>query len=341
MGVDGMRVDAIWGISKDPEFGNDSPNPDFHGDPEAYGAFIHDHCKMGPHFQEYLHELASVCDEYDDKQMVFEFYPDEKLGDIYQQYRQVLTAHPKASAFFMEYRQDEWHAEHVGQKIENYLQAADSAKPFFCVGNHDQPRIASRLGTERARALHFLNLLTPGVSVMYYGDEIGMTNGELTADDIQDNFSPAHSVIDSRDLERTPMQWDDTQFAGFSSVQPWLPVHTNAAKTNVLTQAMHPDSLLHLHRQLLHLRRSMPVLQRGTLEVINTGNGFVLGIKRELGSEQAYIYINFADAPQHFFIPEHTEIIASTHPYCSTINNNQQLTIQKYCGVLLLPQNNG
>ena len=103
---------------------------------------------------------------------------------------------------------------------------------------------------------------------------------------------------------------------------------------------MHPDSLLHLHRRLLHLRRSMPILQRGTLEVINTGNGFVLGIKRELNSERAYIYINFADAPQHFFIPENTEIIASTHPYCSTIDNNQQLTIQKYCGVLLLPQNN-
>ena len=122
---------------------------------------------------------------------------------------------------------------------------------------------------------------------MYYGDEIGMTNGELTSEDIQDNFSPANSVIDSRDLERTPMQWDDTQFAGFSSVQPWLPVHANATKTNVLTQAMHPDSLLHLHRRLLHLRRSMPVLQHGTLEVINTGNGFVLGIKRELGSERA------------------------------------------------------
>ena len=219
MSVDGMRVDAIWGISKDPEFNDDSPNPDFHGDPEAYGAFIHDHCKMGPHFQEYLHELASVCDEYDDKQMVFEFYPDEKLGDIYQQYHKVLTAHPKASAFFMEYRQDEWHAEHTEQKIEKYLQAAGLAKPFFCVGNHDQPRVASRLGMERARALHFLNLLTPGISVMYYGDEIGMTNGELTTEDIQDNFSPVHSTIDSRDLERTPMQWDDTRFAGFSEVK--------------------------------------------------------------------------------------------------------------------------
>ena len=54
--------------------------------------------------------------------------------------------------------------------------------------------------------------------MVYYGDEIGMTNGKLTADDIQDNFSPANSVVDSRDLERTPMQWNDSQFAGFSSV---------------------------------------------------------------------------------------------------------------------------
>ena len=74
--------------------------------------------------------------------MVFEFYPDEKLGDIYQQYHQVLTA-TEGVAYFMEYRQDEWHAEHTGQKIENYLPGGSSAKPFFCVGNHDQPRIAS------------------------------------------------------------------------------------------------------------------------------------------------------------------------------------------------------
>ena len=52
MGVDGMRVDAIWGISKDPDFKDDSPNPDFYGSPNDYGAFVHDHCKMGPHFQE-------------------------------------------------------------------------------------------------------------------------------------------------------------------------------------------------------------------------------------------------------------------------------------------------
>ena len=165
-----------------------------------------------------------------------------------------------------------------------------------------------------------------------------MTNGELTADDIQDNFSPANSAIDSRDLERTPMQWDDTQFAGFSSVQPWLPVHANATKTNVLTQAMHPDSLLHLHRRLLHLRRSMPVLQRGTLEVINTGNGFVLGIKRELGSERACIYINFADQDQtiHPLEPVTIQAATSSQPVAHN-TDSQTIVIARYGGLLMKP----
>ena len=180
----------------------------------------------------------------------------------------------------MEYRQDEWHAERTGQKIENYLQAAGSAKPFFCLGNHDQPRIASRLGTERARTLHFLNLLTPGASVMYYGDEIGMTNGELTAKDIQDNFSPVHSTIDSRDLERTPMQWDDTRFAGFSEVKPWLPVNKNRTFVNVNNEKSSPMSMLNLHRALLRLRQEFPIIKNGTLNIVssdNTGNRFILG----------------------------------------------------------------
>ena len=269
MGVDGMRVDAIWGISKDPEFGDDSPNPDFYGDPEAYGAFIHDHC--------------------------------------------------------------------TGQKIENYLRAAGSARPFFCVGNHDQPRVRSRLGFERARALQFLNLLCPGVSVIYYGDEIGMTNGELTADDIHDNFSPANSAIDSRDLERTPMQWDDTQFAGFSDVKTWLPVNKNRTFINVTEEKKNSYSILNLHRNLLQLRKDMPIFRDGSLEIIHsTGNGYILGIKRELDNERAYIFINFADAPQSFFIPEDAEIITSTHSLDLIFKEKNNLTIPGYCGILLI-----
>ncbi len=326
MGVDGMRVDAIWGISKDPELGDDSPNHDFYGDPDSYGAFIHDHCKHGLHFQDYLCELASVCDEYDDRQMVFEFYPDEKLGDIWSQYTEVIQAHPRASAFFMEHRQNDWHAEHTGWNIVNYLSSVGSNLPFFCVGNHDQPRIVSRLGFERARALQFLNLLCPGVSVIYYGDEIGMENGELADTDIRDNFSPSHTPADSRDLERTPMQWNAARYAGFANVQPWLPVHKNRHRVNVAAQLNDEASLLHLHRRLLRLRRELPIISRGTLKKIDTDNGFVLGFRREFEGQRAYVFVNFANSEQTASVPEPGELLITTDNDVHLDNNTLVLS---------------
>lgn len=334
MGVDGMRVDAIWGISKDPALRDDPTNPQFDGPPDAYGAFRHTHCKYGPHFQEYLHELASVCDEYDDRHMVFEFYPDEQLGDIYDQYQAVLQAHPRGSAFFMEHRQDEWHAEHTGQAIARYLAAAGPALPFFCVGNHDQPRVASRLGAARARALQFLNLTCPGVSVVYYGDEIGMENGQLSDDEVRDTFSPNHLPQDSRDRARTPMQWANAPHAGFSCAEPWLPVHDNHLTVNVLTQAKQPDSLLQLQRSLLKLRHTLPLLSRGSTEPYLTGNGYVLGLRHYLEAEEAVVLVNFADAPQDITLPAPATLLIATD---STVEHYEtSLRLPGYGAALLM-----
>jgi len=166
-----------------------------------------------------------------------------------------------------------------------------------------------------------------------------MTNGELTADDIQDNFSPANSVVDSRDLERTPMQWNDSQFAGFSSAKPWLPVNENHTKVNVDSEKIANDSLLNMHRKLLKLRQALPILKNGSLSIVeNTGNGFILGLKRELVGQRAYIFINFADEKQSFSIPENAKIIASTHSVNLITVENLQMTIPGYCGVLLIVQ---
>ena len=337
MGVDGMRVDAIWGISKDPEFRDDSINPGHHHDPEQYGAFIHDRCKYGPNFTNYLRELASVCDEYNDRQLVFEFYPDEQLGDIYEQYRQVIHAHHRGSAFFMEHRHMSWHAEHTRNAILTYLhKSVGDALPFFCLGNHDQPRVVSRLDYERARALNFLNLLMPGISVIYYGDEIGMENGVLNATQLRDNFSPANSVVDSRDLERTPMQWNSSKFAGFSEAEPWLPVHANRETVNVVDQTGNTRSMLTMHQALLKLRQAMPLLVRGTLEPVDVGNGFIVGLKRSFRSQRAYIFVNFASAEQYVHLPEPCQIITSTHPWIDFHMSNNQITLPSHTGVLLI-----
>ena len=331
MGVDGMRVDAIWGISKDPELRDDTVNYDFHGDSNSYGAYIHDHCKHGPHFQEYLHELASVCDEYDDKQMVFEFYPDERLGDIWRQYHDVIHVHPKATAFFMEHRQNDWHGEHTGWNIMNYLEAAGENVPFFCIGNHDQPRVTSRLGLPRSRALQFLNLLCPGVSVIYYGDEIGMEDVDLTQHDAQDGFH--HSLQDDRNRARTPMQWNSSRYAGFANVLPWLPVHSNRKQVNVAKETKDPSSLLWLCRKLLELRHELPILRHGTMEKLDTGNGFVLGFRRQLDGQQLQIYINFADSAQTVWLPETGRVIIGTNP--DTRVDGNVLQLPGYGGVLI------
>lgn len=331
MGVDGMRVDAIWGISKDPELRDDTVNYDFHGDSNSYGAYIHDHCKHGPHFQEYLHELASVCDEYDDKQMVFEFYPDERLGDIWRQYHDVIHVHPKATAFFMEHRQNDWHGEHTGWNIVNYLEAAGENIPFFCLGNHDQPRVTSRLGLPRSRALQFLNLLCPGVSVMYYGDEIGMEDVDLTQHDAQDGFHC--SLQDDRNRARTPMQWNSSRYAGFANVLPWLPVHSNRKQVNVAKETKDPSSLLWLCRKLLELRHELPILRYGSMEKLDTGNGFVLGFRRQLDSWQLQIYINFADSVQTVWLPNSGRVIIGTNPDIRV--DGDVLQLPGYGGVLI------
>ena len=269
--------------------------------------------------------------------MVFEFYPDEQLGDIYEQYREVIHAHPRGSAFFMEHRHMSWHAEHTRSAILDYLhRSVGEAIPFFCLGNHDQPRVVSRLDYERARALNFLNLLMPGISVVYYGDEIGMENGVLAATQIRDNFSPANSPVDSRDLERTPMQWNSSEFGGFSTAEPWLPIHENRNTVNVASETGDSRSMLAMHQNLLKLRQSMPLLVRGSLEPVDVGNGFIVGLKRSFRGQRAYIFVNFASAEQYVHLPESCQIIATTHPWVDFHMNGDQITLPSHAGVLLV-----
>lgn len=335
LGVDGMRVDAIWGISKDPDLADDPRNPEFHGEnPDQYGHFIHNKCKYGPNFTNYLRELSDVCHEFENKQMIFEFYPDDKIGDFYDQYHQVAAeVNPSvASAFFMELIRSPWHADMLSDGLDRYINyATKDALPVFCLGNHDQPRIVSRIGLDKARAMAVLNLTLPGLSVIYYGDEIGMENGELSPDQVRDTFSPLNTSDTTRDLERTPMQWDNTRQASFTQGTPWLPVHKNHKSINAITELADSSSMLSLYRRLIRLRRQRSVLRLGSYTKIFVGSGYVLAFKRELADQRVYVVMNFADQPQHIEIPELcTRLVSSpTHP-AEQKNQAKELTLQAF-----------
>lgn len=319
LGVDGARVDAIWGISKDPNLGDDSVNPDFDGSAIQYGHFIHDKCKYGPNFTNYLKELSDVCHEFSEKQLIFEFYPDDKHGDFYSQYHQVANVNPEvASTFFMELIRSPWHAGLIGEGLDRYINyATKDALPVFCLGNHDQPRIVSRIGEHRARAMALLSLSLPGLSVIYYGEEIGMANGQLTPAEVRDTFSPLSSYDTTRDLERTPMQWSSSTYAGFSQSKPWLPVHKNRDSVNTIAELTNSKSMLSLYRQLIRARKQLQVLRDGSFNRVWVGSGYVLAFKRELEGKKVYVTMNFADQPQRIELPE------PAAPFISSVRTQQ------------------
>jgi alpha-glucosidase len=149
-----------------------------------------------------------------------------------------------------------------GVVAQTLARLPDGACPVWTASNHDVSRFASRWcdGDERKIRLALLVLATlPGTTVLYYGDEIGMTDVDVPPDQQRDAMSRTGSQgwRVNRDRARTPMQWDATASAGFApdGVIPWLPVGDNAA-VNVAGQRDDPGSVLHLCRDLLALRRA-------------------------------------------------------------------------------------
>ncbi|HET8669803.1 MAG TPA: alpha-amylase family glycosyl hydrolase, partial [Candidatus Saccharimonadales bacterium] len=162
----------------------------------------------------------------------------------------------------------------------------------YAFGNHDNPRIVTRLGEEDARSAAVLQMTLPGMAIIYYGDEIGMRSAELPADAIRDTY------YKSRDPERTPMQWSAASNAGFSHAnQTWLPVDADYPRCNVEMQQDDPGSFYNLYRKLILLRTTMPALRYGAFVVLEVQNPNVLCFVRTEKDERCIVLMNFSDQP--------------------------------------------
>ncbi len=142
------------------------------------------------------------------------------------------------------------------------------AWPSWVLGNHDQSRIAARVGPAQARVAAMLLLTLRGTPTLYYGDELGLPDVAV----------PPGRVVDvaGRDPERSPMPWTRTgPHAGFSTGEPWLPMADDAATWSVEAQREDPGSMLTLHRQLLALRRAEPALHAGAWRGVESPEGVV------------------------------------------------------------------
>ncbi len=302
MGVDGFRVDAVWPLSKDPDFADDPWNSEFDGPDDSFGRFIHSKCKCGPNLASHLKDMTDVVASYEDRFMIFEYYSDERLGDTNAQLYQLYHIDPTVSApFYFDCLNMPWSADHFARSLDSFcsgLKDGDVMVP--CFSNHDQPRMVSRFGQLQARAVAVLQMTLPGLPTMYYGDELGMENVDISLDQTHD----LTGEMGGRDPERTPMQWSPEEFAGFSSVKPWLPTMPEFEGRNVESELGEETSYLSLYRELLKMRRDSETLRRGSFEKLDQSNGYVLAFARHLREESIIIAMNFSDQFAGVDIPE-------------------------------------
>jgi alpha-glucosidase len=188
----------------------------------------------------------------------------------------------------------------------------DGAWPNWVLGNHDQPRIATRAGTERARIATMLLLTLRGAPTMYYGDELAMTDGRIPPDRVQDPWERRVEGL-GRDPARTPMRWDASPNAGFTpeGVDPWLPF-AGGDGIDVQTQRADPTSILHLTRDLLALRRRHRALAEGNYRAIDAPAG-VFAYLRECDEERMMVALSVDGVAAHVPLPGPGRILRATH----------------------------
>jgi len=295
-GVDGFRVDVIWHLIKDDQFRDNPPNPAFTPDQPAYHSQIPFYTTDRPEIHDVIAEMRAVIEEFSDRVLIGEIYlPIERLVAYYG--RNLTGLHLPFNFSLLTAR---WKASTIASLIGQYEAALPAGGwPNWVLGNHDQPRMASRVGSRQARVAAVLLLTLHGTPTIYYGDEIGMEQVALTLESARD---PCAREGFGRDGCRTPMQWDASPYAGFSTVEPWLPIAPNAGDVNVAAARADPASLYRLHQRLLNLRRSRSALIRGAYRPVIATDDLMAYI-RELDGEALLIVLNFRDAPQDVTAP--------------------------------------
>jgi alpha-glucosidase len=293
-GVSGFRVDVLWHLFKDNDWRDNPPNENFRSGEPPHHSQVPVYTTDRPEMTEVIAELRRVVDEFQDSVVIGEIYlPLERLVAYYG-----TNLDGVHLPFNFQLLQSPWNARSIAALIDQYEQALPPGGwPNWVLGNHDNPRIASRVGVPQARIAAMLLLTLRGTPTMYYGDELGMVNVPIPPERVQDPFEknvPGIGV--GRDPERTPMQWDPGPCAGFSTVEPWLPVSGDAAVVNVQAEEGDPTSILTLYKELLALRREHIALSAGDYYPLAM-TGDLLAYMRRASGEAFLIALNFGGEP--------------------------------------------
>lgn len=293
-GVDGFRVDVMWHLIKDSLFRDNPPNPSYQPTRPPHETLLPLYSADVEGIQDVVTGLRQVIDEFDDRLLIGEIYlPFDRLVSYYG-----ASLNGAQLPFNFSLLRASWNADAIAELIRSYEASLPiGAWPNWVLGNHDRPRIATRIGTQQVGIAAMLLLTLRGTPTLYYGDEIAMEDVNIPPDWIRDPFGlrvPGKGL--GRDRVRTPMQWSTAVHAGFSIHEPWLPLDPDWKNRNVETLDDDLKSILALYHRLLLLRKGSEVLKIGRYREI-VSNQSVLAYVRELGEDWLMVALNFSDQP--------------------------------------------
>ena len=331
-GIDGFRMDVISLISK-PE---DLPD----GTPGASGYASFNFVANGPHIHEYLQEMnRRVLSKYDimtvgetsgvtvEEAKKYASLSGKELNMCFQFEHVGLDDDPVRGRYgFGKLSLPDFKANLT--KWQNELEGKAWNSLYF--ENHDQPRSVSRWGSDsseyRERSAKMLATclhMMKGTPYVYQGQELGMTNCPWESlDEINDIESlgnvrqhMANGLLTeeeavevmrrtSRDNARTPMQWDDSDCAGFTTGKPWLKINPNYQSVNAAEELKRDDSVFHYYQKLISLRKQLDVIVDGTYELLEQDDPDLFVYTRTLGTEKLLVVCNFAGRQRSFRVPE-------------------------------------
>ncbi|XP_038047482.1 alpha-glucosidase-like [Patiria miniata] len=341
-GVDGFRVDAVRHMYESEDLQDEPINPDYssiRSGHVAYGSLVHSKTFDQPEVHDLIYEWRRVLNEYsmqsnyrfltietnDTHEILLPYYGTPSRPEADFPFNYGLTA----------LSMETFTGSKVHQLVNDWMKDLPHDKwPNWVTGNHDCFRVADRVGIQYARALNVLNLLLPGTPKTYYGEEIGMMNTWVPFSKSQDSYAaidPSHWKEYTRDPERSPMQWDRSSHAGFSTTigDTWLPVNQNyLSGINVADQKADNTSALALYKKLAALRKDEPAFQTNHLKYV-------------VVTEKIFSFLRMPDTPGlgSFLVIINAGTSESTDDYSAALMEGHQLKMEGNIGTITVSSN--
>ena len=298
-GIDGFRVDVMWYLIKDAQLRDNPANPNYQPHMGNYEKLLPVYSTDQPEVHQIVQKMRKLLDQYNDRMMIGEIYlPVDKMVAYYGT-QENKGAHLPFNFLLLS---APWNARQIAATIDEYEgMLPHDGWPNWVLGNHDQSRIASRVGLHQAKVAAMLLLTLRGTPTIYYGDEIGMTDVPIPFNEVQDPQGlnmPGKNL--SRDPSRTPMQWDKTLNAGFSNAKPWLRIDRLYQRVNAAIQKEDPYSMLTLYRLLIALRHKEPSLNAGNYIPIYSDQQVISFLRKTEGHDKFLIVLNLTHRPSYY-----------------------------------------